>query len=206
LAEAFYQSVAGPFQLLIVGDPLCQPWVQFPTVSVKGLVANQTVRGSITITPSGTAGGGRPLRMIDVYLDGKLTARLTPEKPLTLDTTKIADGYHELRVVGVESGQIETQGRAILPFTVNNHDAKLEVKVAPAAVIDIATDLRISVRQPGATSVAIRQNSRVLASVQAEEGEVTIPAATLGRGPTTLQASSEGKAAVVSAPMHITVK
>ena len=28
LAEAFYQSVFGPFQLLIVGEPLCQPWAR----------------------------------------------------------------------------------------------------------------------------------------------------------------------------------
>jgi hypothetical protein len=28
LAEAFYQSVNGPYQLLIVGDPLCRPWAQ----------------------------------------------------------------------------------------------------------------------------------------------------------------------------------
>ncbi len=26
LAEAFYESVTGPYQLLIVGDPLCRPW------------------------------------------------------------------------------------------------------------------------------------------------------------------------------------
>ena len=26
LGEAFYQSITGPYQLLIVGDPLCQPW------------------------------------------------------------------------------------------------------------------------------------------------------------------------------------
>ena len=26
LAEAYYQSVFGPYQLLIVGDPLCRPW------------------------------------------------------------------------------------------------------------------------------------------------------------------------------------
>ena len=26
LAESFYQSVNGPYQLLIVGDPLCRPW------------------------------------------------------------------------------------------------------------------------------------------------------------------------------------
>ncbi len=28
LAEAFYQSVATPYQLLIVGDPLCAPWLR----------------------------------------------------------------------------------------------------------------------------------------------------------------------------------
>ena len=26
MVEAFYQSVSGPYQLLIVGDPLCRPW------------------------------------------------------------------------------------------------------------------------------------------------------------------------------------
>lgn len=36
LAEAFYQSVASPYQLLIVGDPLCQPWAQRPELSVEG--------------------------------------------------------------------------------------------------------------------------------------------------------------------------
>ncbi|MDA1085488.1 MAG: TIGR03790 family protein [Verrucomicrobia bacterium] len=30
LAEAFYQSVAAPYQLLIVGDPLCRPWGKAP--------------------------------------------------------------------------------------------------------------------------------------------------------------------------------
>ncbi len=33
LAEAFYQSVHGPYQLLIVGDPLCRPWADIPQVS-----------------------------------------------------------------------------------------------------------------------------------------------------------------------------
>lgn len=36
LAEAFYQSIAGPYQLLIVGDPLCQPWVDRPGLQVAG--------------------------------------------------------------------------------------------------------------------------------------------------------------------------
>ena len=37
LAEAFYQSVSGPYQLLIVGDPLCQPWAVIPKITVAGV-------------------------------------------------------------------------------------------------------------------------------------------------------------------------
>lgn len=36
LAEAFYQSVASPYQLLIVGDPLCQPWAKRPGLTIEG--------------------------------------------------------------------------------------------------------------------------------------------------------------------------
>lgn len=35
LAESFYQSVASPYQLLIVGDPLCQPWARRPGLKIK---------------------------------------------------------------------------------------------------------------------------------------------------------------------------
>jgi uncharacterized protein (TIGR03790 family) len=35
LAEAFYQSVSGPYQLLIVGDPLCRPWKPKPSGATK---------------------------------------------------------------------------------------------------------------------------------------------------------------------------
>ena len=36
LAESFYQSIAAPYQLLIVGDPLCQPWANRPRIEVTG--------------------------------------------------------------------------------------------------------------------------------------------------------------------------
>ena len=35
-AEAFYQSVTCPYQLLIVGDPLCRPWANVPEITVAG--------------------------------------------------------------------------------------------------------------------------------------------------------------------------
>ncbi len=36
LAEAFYESVTGPYQLLIVGDPLCRPWGPAPEPPAAG--------------------------------------------------------------------------------------------------------------------------------------------------------------------------
>jgi hypothetical protein len=202
LAEAFYQSISCPYQLLIVGDPLCQPWAAIPKINVAGVKPQEKIKGSITLTPSGPGNVGN----FELYVDGRLTAQTIPGKPLPLDTTQLTDGYHELRIVGIRTDPIETQGRAIVPVFVNNHDAAIEVKVSPAARVPLAAKLKVSVRQPGATSFTIRQNSRELGRVKGESGDLEILATTLGRGPTTLQAISEGKAAATSAPIRIFVE
>jgi uncharacterized protein (TIGR03790 family) len=202
LAEAFYQSVSGPYQLLIVGDPLCQPWAAIPKIFVAGVKPDEKVKGTISLTPSSLA----PIGAYELFVDGRLSAHTTPGNPIPLNTTQLADGYHELRVVGVRSDPIETQGRSIIPIFVNNHDAAVELKVSPAARVPLSGKLKISVRHPGATTIAIRQNSRDLASVKGESGEVEILAVTLGRGPTTLQAISAGTAAATSLPVRIFVE
>src|SRR6185369_16368093 len=125
LAESFYQSVSGPFQLLIVGDPLCQPFAVFPIIKVDGVKPGDTVKGSISITPLGPQNIG----VYELFVDGRLTAGGQPGTPFRLDTTKLPDGYHELRVVGSRADAIETQGRSIVPVTVNNHESAVEMKL-----------------------------------------------------------------------------
>jgi hypothetical protein len=205
LAEAFYQSVSGPYQLLIVGDPLCQPWAVAPRVVVQGISDPKNVSGTLSLTPSQTLGGGRPVGVFELFVDGRLVAQTPPGKTLTLDTTKLPDGFHELRIVGVRADSIETQGRQIVPLTVRNKVAPVELQVAPQPGVGHGGKLKMHVRQPGATSIAIRQNSREVGRVQGESGEVEIPAATLGHGPVMLQAFSEGSAATVSSPVRISV-
>ena len=74
LAEAFYQSVFGPYQLLIVGDALCQPWAQRLTIEVAGVQPDQRVSGQdhhgaagvrtrVTATPA--------VDHFEVFVDGK---------------------------------------------------------------------------------------------------------------------------------------
>ena len=55
LAEAFYQSVWGPYQLLIVGDPLCRPWARIPAIHVSGVEAGATVHGRLILKPTAEA-------------------------------------------------------------------------------------------------------------------------------------------------------
>ncbi|HEX3601519.1 MAG TPA: TIGR03790 family protein, partial [Lacipirellulaceae bacterium] len=191
LAEAFYQSITGPYQILIMGDPLCQPWATIPRILVEGIKRDDKVKGTIAITPSSPGQSSRPIAAFEIFIDGRLVARNTPGNTLQIDTTKLPDGYHELRIVGSVADAIETQGRLILPFHTQNHDADLELKVTPR-LAKIDGKFHVTVRQTGAKSVTIRQNSRDLGSVQSETGEVEISAATLGRGAATLQAFSEG--------------
>jgi hypothetical protein len=204
LAESFYQSVSGPYQLLIVGDPLCQPWAVFPKISVEGVEPTKTVSGTITLKPSSAGGTGR-IGVFDLFVDGRLVSRSAPGQSLSLDTKKLADGYHELRVVGISADAIETQGRQIVPIMVSNHKSAVQLEVSPLPAVSHLGKLTVKVRQPGATAIAIRQNSQEVGRVQGEAGQLEIPAIKLGRGPITLQAFSEGGAEASSPPMQVQV-
>ncbi len=203
LAEAFYQSIAGPYQILIVGDPLCQPWAVAPRVFVEGIIAGQTVKGTISVKPA-AAPGSRPVGFAEIFLDGRLVAGSPPGNSLEIDTTKLADGYHEMRVVGTAADAIETRGRIILPFNVRNSEAALECQVTPARA-NLSGKFRVALRQPGAAAIAVWQNNREVGRVTGEAGSLEISAAALGRGTTLLQAMSEGKVAVAAAPVRVQV-
>ena len=66
LIDRVYQSIMGPYQILIVGEPLCQPWASFPKILVEGIKADEKVKGKITIKPSSVAADVRPIAMFDV--------------------------------------------------------------------------------------------------------------------------------------------
>ena len=70
MAEAFYQSVDSPFQLLIVGDPLCCPFGNFPKFSVKGLKNRSVQTEDITLNLTESS-GSPPIGSYDFLIDGK---------------------------------------------------------------------------------------------------------------------------------------
>ncbi len=116
LAESFYQSVTGPYQLLIVGDPLCQPWATPPDLTVDGPDSNERVNGTMTITAMSKDNVSR----FELYVDGRLNDACVPRASLQFDSSRLTDGLHELRIVAVSGDPVEARSRVVIPVQVAN--------------------------------------------------------------------------------------
>ena len=57
---------------------------------------------------------------LELFIDGLRYSTVKPGEPLTLDTTTLSNGLHELRVVALEASRIQSQGRQIVTLEVEN--------------------------------------------------------------------------------------
>lgn len=211
LAEAFYQSVYSPYQLLIVGDPLCQPWANIPQIEVAGASAGETLSETVTLTPSAKLPrSGFVVDRFQLFVDGKLIATTNADNPLELNTKDFPDGWHELRIVGTGNDAIETQGRIILPVQFSNYNQTIQFNVSPQARVRSGGSIKCTAHAPGMQGVAFYQNKEMVAKFVGADGEATIEADSLGQGPVTLQAIGWGGNAVdsivVSPPVQLSIE
>jgi hypothetical protein len=210
LAEAFYQSVQSPYQLLVVGDPLCRPWATIPQVEVvtagdgNRVAANGTFSGRIELLPQATTAAGRtPPRddrvatdTIDhftLFVDGVQLAECRPGERLPIETAQLADGHHELRVVATESSSVQSQGRWVMPVRFANHGKTLSLEAKPARV-SVAGTVRVRVDGEGLDGVAVFSMGRVLGRTAGGDTTIEVPAELLGRGRVTIRATGRSGA------------
>jgi hypothetical protein len=186
LAEAFYQSTRGPYQLLIIGDPLCAPWARRPEVRLAGIEDGQGVASIREVTAE--VAGGRKIGRVAWYVDGKRWAELPPPKGFRLSPRALDDGWHELRAVAETADDVATRGGATVGFITRarGHRAALEVIGPAKAPWD--ESLRLRVTAPEAERVAVVHNGREVASVPGAGGEVEIDPLEIGSGVARLQA------------------
>jgi hypothetical protein len=210
LVEAFYQSVSGPYQLLIVGDPLCRPWAEIPHVSVAGVEPDAEVRGSLTLKPAATLAGDAKVDRFELFVDGRRVAGCKPDATMTLDTTRLPDGHHELRLVGVGPEPIESQGRTIIPVRLANHGRKIEVSLVTTGPLHGDKPITIAVRCAGAIGIVALQGSRIVGRIGGDEGRIEIPPNTLGAGPVQLGVAGLGNGGpqtnVMAEPLELMVQ
>ena len=157
LAESFYQSVSGPYQLIIVGDPLCAPWKKAPAVAFDGIKSNAAT-GLLTLKPM----GDKSLKSFELYIDGLKRAEAIPGRAFEINTAGFEDGEHIVSVVGISNDNLETQGRfsRTIQF-VNGQPAKvkdpIKVVFTPEKLIEIQSRwFEAQKKDPAATAQGLR--------------------------------------------------
>ena len=208
LAEAFYQSVHGPYQLLIVGDPLCRPWAKIPKITVKGADAGGRVKGKLTLQPAAQT-NGETVDRFELFLDGVRVQTVAPNMPFEIDTERYPDGAHEARVVGIEADPIESQGRIVLPLTFDNRGQTLDL-TAPGKTARWGEPLKISAKTKRAVAILVYHNSQLLGRIEGSAGELSLEPRDLGEGPIELRGfaigTGEATDRVISQPLQLTIE
>ena len=196
LAESFYQSVSSPFQLLLVGDPLCCPFGKFPDFKITGIRDGDTVTGDFTLkfpqqprSPS--------IKHFEIFYDGVFLTKVDNTNQIKIATNATTDGYHEIRIVGVTDSPIANRRSKKIGFTLqrNGHSLSLHIRNPKER---LGKNLQAKVLSSFGNKIQIQQNSRTIATVAS--GKVfEIPTSSLGLGKIKLQA-------VVTLPNGATVK
>lgn len=207
LAEAFYQSVSGPYQLLIVGDPLCQPWAKQPEFKVNGFVAGEKIKDTVKLNFDWKS-KKIPLGGLEIYLDGVMVHRGPIRDTANFDTKGLSDGYHELRFVAIDGTKIQTTGRNVIPIEISNRGNSVVLTARRTKVLE--TD-KISFQATAncGDSIELQHNFRSVDKKIGRDVEFEVSAKLLGRGPVILNAiaiDEETKKAVSSVPIRLTIE
>ena len=204
LAESFYQSIYGPFQTLIVGDALCQPFATPPLATVTGITPGGTVAGKKKLSFDTSRSPVR-VKFMELFIDGRRDKIDRSLDAIDVPTSVLSDGYHEIRVVFVAANRAETTSRTVIPFFVNNKDQACSLEVDQTEV-NLDDTIPISFSSEGATAIRVVQNRRVICRMESDSGTARIKATDVGRGPVRLQAiATHGESEVASEPVEITV-
>ena len=186
LAEAYYQSLAGPYQLLIVGDGLCAPWKKSLTVLPGDLKSGATLKGNVQISPAVRSADGIAAGAFELYLDGRRIAAALPGKPFDFNTADTSDGPHELVITATGNDPILTHGSVAIPIVIRNGDADLRITPPPASVT-WDKPLSITAKAPGAKAIVFFHNLDEVARIDSASGTATIDPRVLGQGPVRIQ-------------------
>jgi hypothetical protein len=183
LAEAFYQSLRHPYQTLVVGDPLARPFARFAEVSLERPDPAEPWQGRIQLLPRIQPATEHPVIRVELWIDGQQLASTTLDRPILWDTTGFDDGAHELRLVAVEVGPIQTRSDTRLTIMLNNRNQQVVLQ-APTREVAYGDPLPLSGTAPGAQQVELIQGYRSLATIPVTDGrwQTTLPSTQLGIG------------------------
>ena len=184
LAESFYLSVKWPFQLLVVGDPLCSPYGKFPQFGIADFQDGSTVTEDFVLKLERQSNMPK-IKLFEVFYDG-VFREISRSAEIPISTDSMPDGYHEVRIVGISDSRVAKRSTKKIGFFVqkDGHSVTINVENPKCNASDM---LNVKADSSGGQKIQILQNSRILMTVDSDKS-FSIPAAKLGSGRTKLQA------------------
>ncbi len=195
--ESFYQSVASPYQLLIVGDPLAQPFAKAPDELVEArFVTDGRRRMKIS---------RRSLRLkvpksrpasLELSIDDRMFQVVPLTGAVDVQTVDInwpegTSGIYDVRAT--LTGLDRTEPRVTFVSQVDvqgDHPAPTATVTKARQQADgfgndgsNATAIEVSLQCPGADRIELHHLGQSVANVQGDEGTVTVETKALGGGP-----------------------
>ena len=189
LAESFYQSISGPFQLLIIGEPLCRPFAKIPEVSVEGLTA-----GEVVPMPWG--------KEVKIVAKGEKVKAAAFVDGRPFDAKNVTPGYHEYLAVATAGDGIATQGWQMVPFVAKEAG---QFTLDGDKKVTFGQPIKGQLSIPGAKVIEVWHCGRMVKSFPSDKGGFEIDSTLVGMGPVRLDAVGVGTDRVWAAPLMVEV-
>jgi hypothetical protein len=194
--EAYYLSLRSPYQLLIVGDPLCQPFAKQPAEIMTGKMADIDGKKALvmnTVLPRGTTAADvyksqtSEISEVEIYVEGRLLQRGPAQENYTISLAGVAPGSYELRTVLV--GEPRTAPRKTIRtwFDANGLYPTPVAKLQGDPVAADAEQVTINLNATGADSIRLVHFGQEQGKLDADSGDLTIDLSKLGAGPIRLR-------------------
>ncbi|MGC3971722.1 MAG: hypothetical protein QM775_31570 [Pirellulales bacterium] len=211
--EAYYQATNGPYQMIVLGDPLCAAWAKPAHVVLDGLNTDSPLKGVVRFIPGGGFEGGLPTGRFEFYVDGLYYFDCLPGEGFALDTRALTDGRHEFRVVAVGKEPLESRAATVVSVVVANQERSVTLTrngdpEQPWRWGKPATVRLAAVGEPAPVGILLVQGTRRLGQIAGASGEIAVDTQSLGIGPVRLQAFALSQTGddVASAPLDIYVE
>ncbi|MDG2389803.1 MAG: hypothetical protein P8M30_10840 [Planctomycetaceae bacterium] len=208
LAESFCLSVQSPYQLLILGDPLCQPWSSSPRFNLE-FEAGQELGSSVPLLTQHKD----EIDRFTVLVDGVEQSSSIPGVRDFLRINDLADGSHELTVVATAKQQPQTDGRKSVPFSVKRYGKSIDLALQtkkiddqPESCCSLGESVTLKATCKDAETIKIYQFSKLLGTIEGAEGELEVLADVIGLGDVQLHAIAEGDGwSIRSKPLSVKI-
>jgi hypothetical protein len=208
-AEAFYSSVTCPYQLLIIGDALCQPFCKPPRFSMK--LSKESIENEPLMIQLQTKESAQETEAesMQLFLDGVLRSQVAFDPNLRINFNGSDAGAHEVRIVTIASKPIEERFQQSRWIRCGGPDQQLVLTGPKTWKATNESPLSVQISQsPKATEIQVLHDFDLIGVVPQGKKSMDLPLEKLGHGPVRLFAickTADGKS-VQSMPWVVNIE